>query len=137
MSRLLATAALACLLPAAAAAQPHTVVALSHTDHTAYEIDPATGAVLRQFTAAEQPHAAARPAVIDRVAAAPPQPVERQQQPEVEQQEDVAERRPRREENDPDRFPKRPRHRASAAPASRDPARAHERASGAPNRRSS
>jgi len=36
----------ACLLslaPAAAVAQPHTIVALSHTDRTAYEVDPVSG----------------------------------------------------------------------------------------------
>jgi len=44
------------LLPAAAAAQSHTIVALSHTDHTAYEIDPVTGQHLHTFKAAEQPH---------------------------------------------------------------------------------
>ena len=44
------------LLPAAAAAQPHTIVALSHTDHTAYEIDPASGRIVHTFMAAEQPH---------------------------------------------------------------------------------
>ncbi|MDA1080779.1 MAG: hypothetical protein O2973_03725 [Gemmatimonadetes bacterium] len=43
-------------LPASAIAQRHTIVALSHSDHTAYELDPATGKVLHQFTAAEQPH---------------------------------------------------------------------------------
>ena len=38
------------------AAQSHSLVALSHTDHTAYELDPATGKILNQFTAADQPH---------------------------------------------------------------------------------
>ena len=46
----------AVLLPAVAAAQPHTLVALSHSDHTAYEIDPATGQVVHKFTAQNQPH---------------------------------------------------------------------------------
>ncbi len=43
-------------LPAAALAQSHTIVALSHSDHTAYELDPATGKVLNKFIAADQPH---------------------------------------------------------------------------------
>lgn len=42
--------------PAAAAAQPHTIVALSHTDHTVYEIDPVSGRTMHTFKAAEQPH---------------------------------------------------------------------------------
>jgi YVTN family beta-propeller protein len=56
MRRALVTLCVLSLLPAAAAAQPHTIVALSHTDHTAYEIDPASGRVLHTFKAAEQPH---------------------------------------------------------------------------------
>src|SRR4030095_8417930 len=40
----------------APAAQSHTIVALSHSDFTAYELDPATGRVLHQFTAANEPH---------------------------------------------------------------------------------
>lgn len=51
-----AVACVVSLLPAAAGAQTHTIVALSHTDHTAYEIDPATGKILHTFKAAEQPH---------------------------------------------------------------------------------
>ncbi len=53
------TAFFACLLSltsAAALAQSHTIVALSHTDHTAYEVDPASGRILNKFTAADQPH---------------------------------------------------------------------------------
>lgn len=56
MSRMLVTAVLAGLLPAVAAAQAHTVVVLSHTDHTAYEVDPVSGQALHTFKAAEQPH---------------------------------------------------------------------------------
>ena len=48
--------AFAVALPTSAIAQPHTIVALSHSDHTAYELDPATGKVLHQFTAADEPH---------------------------------------------------------------------------------
>lgn len=44
------------LVPAAAVAQSHTIVALSHTDHTAYELDPASGKILNKFTALDQPH---------------------------------------------------------------------------------
>jgi YVTN family beta-propeller protein len=40
----------------AATAQTHTIVALSHSDHTAYEIDPVSGRILNKFTAADQPH---------------------------------------------------------------------------------
>jgi len=49
---------IACILtlPATAIAQSHTLVALSHADHTAYELDPATGKILHQFTAADEPH---------------------------------------------------------------------------------
>src|SRR5688500_9635858 len=53
------TAFFACLLsiaPASAVAQSHTIVALSHTDHTAYEVDPASGKILNTFIAANQPH---------------------------------------------------------------------------------
>lgn len=56
MRRVLAALCVATLLSAVADAQTHTIVALSHTDHTAYEIDPESGRVLHSFTAAEQPH---------------------------------------------------------------------------------
>lgn len=48
----------ACILalPASAITQSHTLVVLSHGDHTAYDLDPATGEVLHRFTAADQPH---------------------------------------------------------------------------------
>ena len=52
----LAILTVSALLPLAAAAQPHTIVALSHTDHTIYEIDPASGRLVHTFMAAEQPH---------------------------------------------------------------------------------
>lgn len=53
-----ATLMAACILalPASALAQAHVVVALSHNDHTVYELDPVTGKILHQFKAAEQPH---------------------------------------------------------------------------------
>ncbi len=43
---------------AAAAAQDHTIIALSHSDFTAYELDPVTGEIVNQFTAENQPHEA-------------------------------------------------------------------------------
>jgi YVTN family beta-propeller protein len=46
------------LLPTLALAQQHTVVALSHSDNTAYELDPATGRIVNRFTAENQPHEA-------------------------------------------------------------------------------
>ena len=52
----LAILTVAALLPVPAAAQPHTIVALSHTDHTVYEIDPVSGRTVHRFIAAEQPH---------------------------------------------------------------------------------
>jgi YVTN family beta-propeller protein len=42
--------------PVAAVAQSHTIVALSHTDNTAYEVDPVSGKILNRFTAVNQPH---------------------------------------------------------------------------------
>jgi YVTN family beta-propeller protein len=41
---------------AVASAQPHTLVALSHSDHTVNELDPVTGKILHKFTAVDQPH---------------------------------------------------------------------------------
>ena len=40
----------------AAFAQSHTIVALSHGDHTVYEVDPASGKILNKFTAVNEPH---------------------------------------------------------------------------------
>jgi YVTN family beta-propeller protein len=39
--------------------QDHTLIVLSHTNHTVYELDPATGRVLHEFVAPDQPHEAA------------------------------------------------------------------------------
>ena len=47
------------LCPALASAQGHTLVVLSHSNHTVYELDPATGRVLHEFVAPDQPHEAA------------------------------------------------------------------------------
>ena len=52
----LLTAALLWIGPAAALAQTHSIVALSHSDHTAYEVDPVSGKILNKFTAVDQPH---------------------------------------------------------------------------------
>ena len=37
----------------------HTLVVLSHSNHTVYEIEPETGAVVHEFVAPDQPHEAA------------------------------------------------------------------------------
>jgi YVTN family beta-propeller protein len=52
----IALAAAVVAAPALAAAQPHTIVALSHSDNTAYELDPDSGKILNTFTAVNQPH---------------------------------------------------------------------------------
>jgi YVTN family beta-propeller protein len=44
---------------ASARAQGHTLIVLSHTNHTVYELDPATGRVVHEFVAPDQPHEAA------------------------------------------------------------------------------
>jgi YVTN family beta-propeller protein len=56
MRRALLAAGLLSLMTTVPTAQSHTIVALSHSDFTAYELDPATGRVLHQFTAANEPH---------------------------------------------------------------------------------
>ena len=43
----------------ALSAQTHTVVVLSHSNHTVYDLDPESGKVLHQFVAPDQPHEAA------------------------------------------------------------------------------
>src|SRR5215472_11996763 len=43
----------------AAIAQSHTIIALSHNDHSVYELDPATGKILHQLKMPDQPHEAA------------------------------------------------------------------------------
>jgi YVTN family beta-propeller protein len=47
------------VLAGPAAAQDHTLVMLSHTNHTVYEVDPASGKILHEFVAPDQPHEAA------------------------------------------------------------------------------
>ena len=44
---------------APAGAPDHSLIVLSHSNHTVYEIDPATGVVLHEFVAPDQPHEAA------------------------------------------------------------------------------
>jgi YVTN family beta-propeller protein len=44
---------------ARARAQDYTIIALSHSNHTVYEVDPATGQALHEFVAPDQPHEAA------------------------------------------------------------------------------
>lgn len=39
-------------------AQSHTLIVLSHRNHTAYELDPETGRILHEYTAPNQPHEA-------------------------------------------------------------------------------
>jgi len=43
----------------AQSASRHTLVVLSHSNHTVYEIEPETGAILHEFAAPDQPHEAA------------------------------------------------------------------------------
>jgi YVTN family beta-propeller protein len=56
MRTVLLTTCFLSLVPLAAAGQSHTIVALSHSDNTVYELDPSSGRVLNRFTAANQPH---------------------------------------------------------------------------------
>jgi YVTN family beta-propeller protein len=55
-TRLLTLTVALFVVPIAAAAQTHTLVALSHSDNTAYELDMASGKILNKFTAVNQPH---------------------------------------------------------------------------------
>jgi len=61
-----AAAILLCGMPAIAqrptvgsAGGRHTLIMLSHTNHTVYEVDPASGQILHQFVAPDQAHEAA------------------------------------------------------------------------------
>ena len=40
------------------AGQSHTLIVLSHRNHTAYELDPESGRILHEYTAPDQPHEA-------------------------------------------------------------------------------
>ena len=55
---LAAVAGIASSGPGFLAAQDHTIIALSHADFTAYELDPASGRIVSRFTAMNQPHEA-------------------------------------------------------------------------------
>ena len=55
MRVLLIAAACACCAAAASAGQ-HTLVVLSHSNHTVYELDPSSGRILHEFVAPDQPH---------------------------------------------------------------------------------
>lgn len=54
----LAVLALSLLPQVGVQAQQHTIIALSHSDHTIYELDGATGRIVHTFTAENQPHEA-------------------------------------------------------------------------------
>jgi YVTN family beta-propeller protein len=47
------------LLAAPASAQEHTLIVLSHSNYTVYQVDTATGRIVNQFVAKEEPHEAA------------------------------------------------------------------------------
>jgi YVTN family beta-propeller protein len=55
-TRLLVTILSAILGSTTFAAGNHTLVVLSHNDHTAYELDPESGKIIKQFKAPDQPH---------------------------------------------------------------------------------
>lgn len=56
MRKALLATCLILLASAVVVAQQHTIIALSHGDHTVNEVDPATGKILHQFKALDQPH---------------------------------------------------------------------------------
>ncbi len=56
VKRLLVTVLALGFVSATGAAGTHTLLVLSHNDHTAYELDPASGKVLHSFKAIDQPH---------------------------------------------------------------------------------
>jgi len=59
MTRSLTLAVALVMLGAGSAqAQSHSIIALSHSDHTVYELDAASGRILHRFTARDQPHEA-------------------------------------------------------------------------------
>lgn len=47
------------LLAVPAAAQEHSLIILSHSNYTVYQVEPSTGRVVNQFVAKEEPHEAA------------------------------------------------------------------------------
>jgi YVTN family beta-propeller protein len=55
--RVLLNALVACVCAVhTLSAQTHTLIVLSHSNHTVYELDPSSGRVLHEFVAPEQPH---------------------------------------------------------------------------------
>ena len=55
--RVLLNVLLACVCAVATlSAQTHTLIVLSHSNHTVYELDPQSGRVLHEFVAPDQPH---------------------------------------------------------------------------------
>lgn len=56
MQRALFFACVLSLISTVANAQRHTLIALSHSDNTAYELDIESGKILNKFTAVNQPH---------------------------------------------------------------------------------
>jgi len=56
---IVATALAGAAAVAVAQGRTHTLVVLSHSNHTVYEMNPATGAIAHEFVAPDQPHEAA------------------------------------------------------------------------------
>jgi len=50
------TACFIVLISSAAAAQEHTIIVMSHADHTVYELEPVSGKILNKFVTKDQPH---------------------------------------------------------------------------------
>lgn len=56
MRKALLATCLILLASAVVIAQQHTIIALSHGDHTVNEVDPVSGKIVQKFTAVDQPH---------------------------------------------------------------------------------
>jgi YVTN family beta-propeller protein len=56
MRKMFWSACLILLVASVVMAQQHSVIVLSHADHTVYELDPASGKILNKFVAKDQPH---------------------------------------------------------------------------------
>jgi YVTN family beta-propeller protein len=61
------------LVSSSLVAQSHTLIVLSHRNHTAYELDPETGRILHEYAAPNQPHEATVSADGKRIFVAVPQ----------------------------------------------------------------
>jgi len=59
LRNILAGVGLLVTLASPGSAQDHTLVVLSHSNHTVYELDPASGRILHEFVTPDQPHEAA------------------------------------------------------------------------------